>query len=102
MKTKVILPCTKEQIHSLYAMNYRVMTSIPTVRQGSYTIRKKKILTKLITTDVCENPAGLTISSSQELFSFLCFFVRQTKTGSNHYTDFNRMRMLCVGFLNYY
>lgn len=75
MKTKVILPCTKEQIHSQYVMNYRVMTSIPLSDRGVVALEeKKKILKKLIATDVCENPSGLTISSSQSTGLFLVLF----------------------------
>lgn len=61
MKTRVTLPCTKEQIHSLYAMNYRVMTSISLSDRGVIALGEKKSLKKLITIDVCENPSGLTI-----------------------------------------
>lgn len=74
MKTKVILPCTKERIHSQYAMNYRVMTSIPLSDRGVVALGEKKILKKLIATDVCENPSGLTISSSQSTGLFLVLF----------------------------
>lgn len=66
----------------------------PSIRQRTYSIRRKKHK-NLTKTDVWKSTeVNYFIFSVKELISPLYYFVWWDKTGPNHYTDLNRMRML--------